>query len=135
MSSEWSCVRLITVYHCLGYLQIGQALIDDGHYASREVKTILYKLNEEWAELAERAFDKGEKLRQAAQQELFNKALEDAEAKLAEMERLISSQDIGKDLRGVRDLLKKHQVRSLIARVPPPHAKRNTCWVWFIHGL
>ena len=45
-------------------------------------------------------------------QELFNKALEDAYAKLAEMEKLVSSDDVGKDLRGVRDLLKKHQVRA-----------------------
>ncbi len=51
-------------------------------------------------------------MRQAAQQELFNKALEDAESKLNEMEKAVSSDDIGKDLRGVRDLLKKHQVEN-----------------------
>ena len=47
---------------------------------------------------------------QAAQQELFNKALEDAYAKLAEMQKLVSSDDVGKNLRTVRDLLKEYQV-------------------------
>ena len=32
-------------------------------------------------------------------------------AKLDEMERSLAADDIGTDLRGVRDLLKKHQVR------------------------
>ena len=85
-------------------------MVEDGHYAQPEIKRVLHKLNREWDELAERAHDKGEKLRQAAQQELFNKALEDAQAKLEEMEKLVSSDDVGKDLRGVKDLLKKHQV-------------------------
>lgn len=67
-------------------------------------------LNHEWDDLNAKAADRGKKLRQAAQQELFNKALEDANAKLDEMEKLVNSDDIGKDLRGVRDLLKKHQV-------------------------
>lgn len=52
----------------------------------------------------------GVKLRQAAQQQLFNKALEDAESKLDEMEKAVSSDDLGKDLRSVKDLLHKHQV-------------------------
>ena len=53
----------------------------------------------------------GIKLRQAAQQQLFNKALEDAENKLDEIEKAVSSDDLGKDLRSVKDLLHKHQVR------------------------
>ena len=53
----------------------------------------------------------GVKLRQAAQQQLFNKALEDAESKLDEMEKAVSSDDLGKDLRSVKDLLHKHQVK------------------------
>ena len=51
----------------------------------------MQQLNSEWTELSDKARDKGLKLRQAAQQELFNKALEDAYAKLAEMEKLVSS--------------------------------------------
>ena len=85
-------------------------MIKDRHYASKDVSQTLGKLNSEWDDLSAKAHDKGEKLRQAAQQELFNKALEDANAKLDEMEKMVSSDDVGKDLRGVKDLLKKHQV-------------------------
>ena len=91
-------------------LQIGDAMVDAGHYATPEISKTMTQLNSEWTELSDKARDKGLKLRQAAQQELFNKALEDAYAKLAEMEKLVSSDDVGKDLRAVRDLLKKHQV-------------------------
>ena len=91
--------------------------MDDGHYASKEIKTILTKLNREWADLYEKSQDKGKKLRQAAQQELLNKALEDAKAKLDEVERSVSSDDLGKDLRGVKDLLKRHQVRCFTGEV------------------
>ena len=84
---------------------------DSRHPDAPEIKSTLADLNGKWRDLSEKSRDKGVRLRQAAQQELFNKALEDAEAKLAEMERSVSSDDIGKDLRAVKDLLKKHQVR------------------------
>jgi len=90
--------------------ETGNTLVKAKHYATPEIKTTLTDVNGAWKELDDKAKDKGAKLRQAAQQELLNKALEDANEKLAEMERLVSSDDIGKDLRGVRDLLKKHQV-------------------------
>lgn len=88
----------------------GTGMVKDGHFATPEIKSTLKNLNSQWDQLDEKVKDKGTKLRQAAQQELFNKALEDANAKLAEMEKLVSSDDIGKDLRSVRDLLKNHQV-------------------------
>jgi len=88
----------------------GNKFIKEKHYATPEIKQTMSDLNSSWKRLDDMSKDKGTKLRQAAQQELLNKALEDANAKLGEMERLVSSDDIGKDLRGVRDLLKKHQV-------------------------
>ncbi|KAK2186886.1 hypothetical protein NP493_185g03008 [Ridgeia piscesae] len=90
--------------------KVGQQMVGDQHPAGPEIKSTLTDLNGKWRDLSEKSRDKGLRLRQAAQQELFNKALEDAEAKLAEMERSVSSDDIGKDLRAVRDLLKKHQM-------------------------
>ena len=80
------------------------------HPKKREISRTLDKLNKEWKDLVDKSAEKGKKLREAAQQELFNKALEDAEAKLREMENSVASDDIGNDLRGVKDLLKKHQV-------------------------
>lgn len=95
----------------------GKDLIRQGHYGTPEIKETLNNVNDQWNRLDEKAKDKGMKLRQAAQQELFNKALEDANAKLREMEKLVSSDDIGKDLRGVRDLLKNHQVIGYVAEI------------------
>ena len=45
---------------------------------------------------------------------MLNDALERALERLNEMERSVASQAVGKDLRSVRDLLKKHQVSHLI---------------------
>ena len=89
----------------------GNAMISDGHYATPEIQTILADVNEQWKRLDDKAKDKGKKLREASQQELFYRALEDANGKLAEMEKLVSSDDVGHDLRSVRSLLNKHQVR------------------------
>lgn len=101
--------------------QTGDEMIADKHYATPEIKQTLGTLNSQWEKLDDTAKDKGKRLREAAQQELFNKALEDANAKLAEMERMVSSDDIGKDLRGVRSLLHKHQVRNSVGVVLETH--------------
>jgi len=90
----------------------GNEMIDDGHYAAPEIREILGRVNKQWQRLDDKAKDKGKKLREASQQELFYRALEDANAKLDEMERLISSDDVGHDLRSVRTLLNKHQARA-----------------------
>ena len=86
-------------------------MVKGGHYKKPEIQRTLDKLNAEWRDLVDKSAEKGKKLREAAQQELFNKALEDADAKLKEMEKSVASDDLGKDLRSVKDLLKKHQVR------------------------
>ncbi|XP_067682927.1 spectrin beta chain, non-erythrocytic 5-like isoform X3 [Haliotis asinina] len=89
--------------------QDGKKMIDDGHYAAPEIKEISEKLNREWADLNEKAADKGRKLREATQQQTLNRALEDAQAKLDEMEKSVANPDVGSDLRGVKNLLMKHQ--------------------------
>ena len=88
----------------------GNQMMKNGHYATPEIKETLTRVNGQWKRLDEKAKDKGKKLREASQQELFYRALEDANAKLDEMERLVSSDDVGHDLRSVRTLLNKHQV-------------------------
>jgi len=90
----------------------GEKMIGDRHYGTPEIKKILADVNEQWRRLDDKAKDKGKKLREASQQELFYRALEDANGKLAEMERLVSSDDVGHDLRSVRTLLNQHQVHA-----------------------
>ncbi|CAL1542371.1 unnamed protein product [Lymnaea stagnalis] len=92
-----------------GLNQTGDKLISDKHPKSGEVKKITDNLNKQWAELSDKAQDKGNKLRQASAQHTLNRALEDAQAKLDEMQKSNANTDLGSDLRGVKKLLKKHQ--------------------------
>ncbi|XP_069119024.1 LOW QUALITY PROTEIN: spectrin beta chain-like [Argopecten irradians] len=87
----------------------GNAMVQDKHPATSEIKVILDDLNTQWRDLSDKSTDKGNKLRQAAQQYALNKALADAQGKLDEMEKSVANPDVGCDLRGVKTLLKKHQ--------------------------
>nr|XP_002732400.1 PREDICTED: spectrin beta chain, non-erythrocytic 5-like [Saccoglossus kowalevskii] len=90
--------------------QEGHQLIDDGNYASDDVQARLDDLNKNWAALYGHSSDKTEKLTQATQQDLLNKLLEDTGLSLAQLEALLASEDVGHDLRSVKNLLKKHQL-------------------------
>ncbi len=59
--------------------QDGKKMIADKHFATPEIQEISEKLNREWADLSEKAADKGRKLREATQQQVLNRALEDAQ--------------------------------------------------------
>ncbi|XP_052269284.1 spectrin beta chain, non-erythrocytic 1-like isoform X3 [Dreissena polymorpha] len=87
----------------------GNALLGDGHPAEQEIRRTMKDLNSQWKDLYEKSMDKGKKLRQAEQQHALNKALGDAQDKLDEMEKSVANPDVGSDLRGVKELLKKHQ--------------------------
>eukprot|EP00058_Branchiostoma_floridae_P024804 XP_002610294.1 hypothetical protein BRAFLDRAFT_93030 [Branchiostoma floridae] len=89
--------------------QAGKALVAERHYARKEIQETLRDLNTQWADLYDRSSDKGVKLRQAAQQQQLNTLLREAQDRMDEMEVLLGVQDLGKDLRGARNLLKKHQ--------------------------
>ncbi|GFO34699.1 spectrin beta chain, non-erythrocytic 5-like, partial [Plakobranchus ocellatus] len=91
-----------------GLNKTGEGLIAEHHPKSDEVRSIMDKLNSQWAELNSRAEDKGNKLRQASAQHTLNRALDDAQAKLDEMEKSVANPDLGSDLRGVKQLLNKH---------------------------
>ena len=91
-------------------MQKGKRMMDKKHVKTPEIQETLDKVNGQWKTLSSLSQDKGDKLRQAAQQELFNKALQDAEAKMDELEKLLKSDDVGKDLHSVKDLLLKQQV-------------------------
>ncbi|XP_052769142.1 spectrin beta chain, non-erythrocytic 2-like isoform X1 [Mya arenaria] len=86
----------------------GEALIAEEHPAEPEIKKTLRDVNTQWKDLYEKSMDKGNKLRQASQQHTLNKALTDAQDKLDEMEKSVANPDVGSDLRGVKDLMKKH---------------------------
>ncbi|KJH48207.1 spectrin repeat-containing domain protein [Dictyocaulus viviparus] len=90
--------------------RVGSAMIAQKHYESMNVDRLLKRLNSEWTELHDAVERKGEKLRQAADQKGLNRILEDAHSKLDELEIALKSDELGSDLRAVKDLIQKHSV-------------------------
>ncbi|XP_071162084.1 spectrin beta chain-like isoform X8 [Mytilus edulis] len=91
-----------------GINERGDELVSADHPDSPVIKTIVSDLNTQWKDLYDKSTDKGNKLRQAADQQTLNRALADAQDKLDEMEKSVANPDLGSDLRGVKELLKKH---------------------------
>lgn len=86
----------------------GEQLIGDEHYASDQIRERLDELHKLWTYLFERSNDKGLKLKEAAQQQQFNRGAEDVELWFSEVENLLALEDVGKDLTSVQNLQKKH---------------------------
>ncbi|KAG8554929.1 hypothetical protein GDO81_003933 [Engystomops pustulosus] len=86
----------------------GQKLIDVNHYASDEVAARMNEVISLWKKLLEATDRKGIKLREANQQQQFNRNVEDIELWLYEVEGHLASDDYGKDLTNVQNLQKKH---------------------------
>lgn len=80
------------------------------HFKSQEIRRILSDLNDYWARLESIAKSRGSKMRQACDQRNLNRMLDDANLKLAEMEKNLASNDLGQDLRSVKQLIQKHTV-------------------------
>uniref|UniRef100_A0A6Q2XKI3 Spectrin alpha chain, non-erythrocytic 1 n=1 Tax=Esox lucius TaxID=8010 RepID=A0A6Q2XKI3_ESOLU len=86
----------------------GQELLDGKHYAADEVSVRMDEVSSQWKKLLEATELKGVKLREANQQQQFNRNVEDIELWLYEVEGHLSSDDYGKDLTSVQNLQKKH---------------------------
>lgn len=61
-----------------------------------------------WDSLIKATEQKGGKLLEASQQQQFNRGIEDFEIWLSEIEGQLMSEDLGKDLTSVQNLIKKH---------------------------
>lgn len=92
----------------ISVLQGGQSLIDAHHFASPEIETRLGDLDSAWNQLQELTQMKGERLGDAYQALLFNRSLDEFEEWIVGVEQQLQSQDYGKDLTTVNNLLKKH---------------------------
>uniref|UniRef100_A0A3Q3W9R3 Spectrin alpha chain, non-erythrocytic 1 n=1 Tax=Mola mola TaxID=94237 RepID=A0A3Q3W9R3_MOLML len=86
----------------------GQELLDGKHYAYTEVASRMEEVSSQWKKLLEATELKGIKLREANQQQQFNRNVEDIELWLYEVEGHLASDDYGKDLTNVQNLQKKH---------------------------
>ncbi|XP_039289552.1 LOW QUALITY PROTEIN: spectrin alpha chain, non-erythrocytic 1-like [Nilaparvata lugens] len=86
----------------------GEALIAAGHFASAEIQARLDEVEAAWRALQETSALKRERLNDAYQALVFNRTLEELEAWIDEVEGQLQSEDHGKDLAGVGNLLKRH---------------------------
>ncbi|XP_048485825.1 spectrin beta chain, non-erythrocytic 5 [Plutella xylostella] len=87
----------------------GQALQKSDAARAEAVAARLQALGGAWAALVAASRDKGSKLRQARAQRAHKRSIEDAKARLAELERALASEETGADLRSCKRLLNKHQ--------------------------
>ncbi|XP_076343494.1 spectrin alpha chain-like isoform X2 [Tachypleus tridentatus] len=88
----------------------GQELIDGGHYASTRINERMCEIVDLWESLTEATSSKGTKLKEASAEQHFNHGVEDVEIWLSEIEGQLMSEDNGKDLTSVQNLLKKHSL-------------------------
>ncbi|KFD52473.1 hypothetical protein M513_06670 [Trichuris suis] len=77
---------------------------------SDEVEATLRRLNREWKLLLDHSAARGRRLQQAWEQRALNRILDDANLKLIEIQKELQSDDIGVDLRGIKQLIQKHSV-------------------------
>uniref|UniRef100_A0A183DQ64 SH3 domain-containing protein n=1 Tax=Gongylonema pulchrum TaxID=637853 RepID=A0A183DQ64_9BILA len=93
----------------------GQNLIDASKYTtiikgSDAVSQRLKALNDQWELLVKTTSEKSYRLKEANKQKSFMAAVKDLEFWLGEVESLLASEDYGKDLASIENLLKKHQL-------------------------
>uniref|UniRef100_A0A8C6YFU0 Spectrin alpha, non-erythrocytic 1 n=1 Tax=Naja naja TaxID=35670 RepID=A0A8C6YFU0_NAJNA len=95
-----------------GVIDVGNSLIDRGACAGSEeaVKARLAALADQWEFLVQKSAEKSQKLKEANRQQNFNTGIKDFDFWLSEVEALLASEDYGKDLASVNNLLKKHQL-------------------------
>ncbi|XP_066591797.1 spectrin beta chain, non-erythrocytic 5 isoform X2 [Prorops nasuta] len=86
----------------------GEALIEENHYASKEIQERLDELEAEWRLLQETSELKKSRLNDAYQALLFGRTLDEFESWMDEVETQLQSEDHGKDLSSVANLLKRH---------------------------
>ncbi|CAI5455840.1 unnamed protein product [Caenorhabditis angaria] len=85
----------------------GDQIIQSGHFASDHIGDRLRQVNSLWNDLVDATNKKGAKLRDAGNEQQFNRNIEDVELWLSELEGQVASEDYGKDLVSVQNLQKK----------------------------
>ncbi|XP_050085218.1 spectrin beta chain, non-erythrocytic 5 isoform X3 [Anopheles aquasalis] len=91
-------------------IEEGESLINAEHYASGVVQEQLDILESDWHKLREASREKKERLAEAYEALLFQRSLEDFSNWMDEVEAQLSSEDYGRDLASVNNLLKKHDM-------------------------
>ena len=88
----------------------GEGLMTEEHYQSEDIKKRLDELETSWQGLISASTEKKDRLVDAYQALQFNRIVNDLLTWMDEVEHQLVSEDHGKDLASVKNLLKKHQV-------------------------
>lgn len=88
----------------------GVSLVDAKHFASKEIISQLEMLENDWQKLQESSRNKKERLSEAYEALIFNRSLDEFNRWMDEVESHLTSEDYGKDLASVNNLLKKHEL-------------------------
>uniref|UniRef100_A0A8C3S247 Calponin-homology (CH) domain-containing protein n=1 Tax=Chelydra serpentina TaxID=8475 RepID=A0A8C3S247_CHESE len=80
----------------------------DKVYQLDSIQDKVSEVKKKWEKLYGRMIERGDKLRQAGQQEQLMELLQDAKEKIEKIEKVLQDAETGHDLRSSRDLLKQH---------------------------
>ena len=85
----------------------GKTLVQDKHFASITIEKTIDDIQKSWNELIDKAKDRGVKLQQASEKKVFDWSVEDFIEWLSNVEKALTSEDLGHDLNSVNSLIKK----------------------------
>ncbi|KAH8851040.1 Spectrin alpha chain [Schistosoma japonicum] len=88
----------------------GQDLLNANHCNASEIKLKIDQLNDTWSHLIGAMSNKKKNLDQASRQQQFVRNVEDVELWLSDVEAQIASEDVGRDLNGVMNAQKRHNL-------------------------
>ncbi|XP_010891275.2 spectrin beta chain, non-erythrocytic 5 isoform X2 [Esox lucius] len=87
----------------------GEKMLLEEHCESQSIRRKSTQVNSRWIRLQRKMAERGDKLRQAGQQEQLMELLQDAKLKIEAIQRMLQNAAKGHDLRSSRQLLKEHQ--------------------------
>uniref|UniRef100_A0A672QKD3 Spectrin, beta, non-erythrocytic 5 n=1 Tax=Sinocyclocheilus grahami TaxID=75366 RepID=A0A672QKD3_SINGR len=89
--------------------ETGEEILAKDHFNSQSIQRKTQEVRKRWTELQRKMAERGDKLRQAGQQEQLMELLQDAKLKIEAIERMLQNAIRGHDLRSSRQLLKEHK--------------------------
>ncbi|XP_066510159.1 spectrin beta chain, non-erythrocytic 5 [Hoplias malabaricus] len=90
-------------------IEAGEEMVAEDHYNSQSIQRKSRLVRGRWSELQRKMMERGDKLRQAGQQEQLMELLQDAKVKIEEIQHMLQYAPKGHDLRSSRQLLKEHK--------------------------
>ncbi|KAA0711222.1 Spectrin beta chain, non-erythrocytic 5 [Triplophysa tibetana] len=90
-------------------IETGEEMLTEDRYNGQSIQKKTGDIRKRWTELQRKMAERGDKLRQAGQQEQLMELLQDAKLKIETIERMLQNAIRGHDLRSSRQLLKEHK--------------------------